>query len=171
MKYMCSTLNPSPLEFHRTPITKILTMFFVVVEILRKILSFEICIYPSRANLVLIIHGVIYLVGFSFLFPFGGKSGSDGGSVGDMPKRADLGDLSSKPVPSLSRKVLNKKRSYAQFHLELGQSDFLLRTCTTCGFKYAAGDEGDEKVHKTFHKDYTHGIQFKVSIKGGGNLY
>ncbi|XP_058205340.1 protein CHROMOSOME TRANSMISSION FIDELITY 7 [Rhododendron vialii] len=89
------------------------------------------------------------------------KSGSDGGSVGDMPKRADLGDLSSKPVPSLSRKVLNKKRSYAQFHLELGQSDFLLHSCTTCGFKYAAGDEGDEKVHKTFHKDYTHGIQFK----------
>lgn len=27
---------------------------------------------------------------------------------------------------------------------------------------YACGDEGDEKVHKEFHKDYTHGIQFKV---------
>ncbi|XP_058183399.1 protein CHROMOSOME TRANSMISSION FIDELITY 7-like isoform X4 [Rhododendron vialii] len=26
---------------------------------------------------------------------------------------------------------------------------------------YVCGDEGDEKVHKEFHKDYTHGIQFK----------
>ncbi|KAB2034994.1 hypothetical protein ES319_D04G121900v1 [Gossypium barbadense] len=28
---------------------------------------------------------------------------------------------------------LNKKRSYAQFHLELGQSDFLLHACSICG--------------------------------------
>lgn len=62
-------------------------------------------------------------------------------------------------------KVLNKKRKYAQFYLELGQSDFLLHTCTTCGFKYAKGDEGDEKVHKTFHKNYTHGIPFKVNLE------
>ncbi|KAI8539653.1 hypothetical protein RHMOL_Rhmol09G0199600 [Rhododendron molle] len=52
---------------------------------------------------------------------------------------------------------LKKKRSYAQPHLDLGQSDFLLHTCSVCGFMYACGDEGDEKVHK----DYTHGIQFK----------
>lgn len=58
--------------------------------------------------------------------------------------------------------IKNKKRSYAQFHLELGQSDFLLHTCSTCGVKYAPGDEEDEKAHKTFHKDYTRGIQFKV---------
>lgn len=66
-----------------------------------------------------------------------------------------------KLLPSSSCKTLNKKRSYAQFHLELGQSDFLLHTCSTCGFNYAIGDEGDEKVHKEFHKTYTHGIQFK----------
>ncbi|KAM0883431.1 hypothetical protein ACQ4PT_031654 [Festuca glaucescens] len=30
-------------------------------------------------------------------------------------------------------KVLNKKRSYGQFHLELGQPDFLLHTCAVCG--------------------------------------
>ncbi|XP_022864220.1 protein CHROMOSOME TRANSMISSION FIDELITY 7-like [Olea europaea var. sylvestris] len=58
-------------------------------------------------------------------------------------------------------KVLNKKRNYAQLHLELGQSNFLLHTCKTCGFKYATGDEGDERVHKTFHKNYTHGISLK----------
>ncbi|KAL2901165.1 Protein CHROMOSOME TRANSMISSION FIDELITY 7 [Bienertia sinuspersici] len=58
-------------------------------------------------------------------------------------------------------KVLTKKRSYAQFHLELGQSDFLLHTCKICGIKYAKGDETDEKVHSTFHKNYTHGIPFK----------
>lgn len=61
-----------------------------------------------------------------------------------------------------SGKVLNKKRSYAQFHLDLGQSDFNFRTCSTCGVKYAPGDEADEKTHKTFHKNYTLGIQFKV---------
>ncbi|XP_047338131.1 protein CHROMOSOME TRANSMISSION FIDELITY 7 [Impatiens glandulifera] len=62
---------------------------------------------------------------------------------------------------SLNRASTFKKRSYAQFHLELGQSDFLLRTCSICGFKYAAGDEGDEYFHKTIHKNFTHGIQFK----------
>ncbi|XP_021855447.1 protein CHROMOSOME TRANSMISSION FIDELITY 7 [Spinacia oleracea] len=58
-------------------------------------------------------------------------------------------------------KILNKKRKYAQFHLELGQSDFLLHTCKICGMKYSKGDEIDEKVHSTFHKNYTHGIPFK----------
>ncbi|XP_051131261.1 protein CHROMOSOME TRANSMISSION FIDELITY 7-like [Andrographis paniculata] len=67
--------------------------------------------------------------------------------------KLDLGDN--------SRKVLNKKRKYAQLHLEVGQSDFLLHTCSACGFKYAPGDSTDEKVHKTFHKNYTHGIPFK----------
>ncbi|XP_028067971.1 protein CHROMOSOME TRANSMISSION FIDELITY 7 isoform X2 [Camellia sinensis] len=82
----------------------------------------------------------------------------------EVPKSSDLGDLLSKPVSTVPKKILNRKRSYAQFHLELGQSDFLLRTCTTCGFKYAAGDEGDDKVHNTFHKNYTRGIQFKVYL-------
>ncbi|XP_075500364.1 protein CHROMOSOME TRANSMISSION FIDELITY 7-like [Primulina tabacum] len=59
------------------------------------------------------------------------------------------------------KNVLNKKRNYAQLYLEVGQSDFLLHTCKTCGFRYSTGDEGDEKVHKTFHKNYTHGIPFK----------
>ncbi|CAI9097607.1 OLC1v1034078C1 [Oldenlandia corymbosa var. corymbosa] len=57
--------------------------------------------------------------------------------------------------------VLNKKRNYAQFHLELGQSDFLLHTCKMCGFEYSKGDEVDEKVHKSFHQSYTQGIHFK----------
>lgn len=61
-------------------------------------------------------------------------------------------------------KHVNKKRSYAQYHLELGQSDFLLHTCSVCGLRYALGDEGDEKVHKTFHKIYYEGIQFKVLV-------
>ncbi|XP_022766972.1 protein CHROMOSOME TRANSMISSION FIDELITY 7 [Durio zibethinus] len=56
---------------------------------------------------------------------------------------------------------LNKKRSYAQFHLELGQSDFLLHGCSTCGVKYSPGDEADEKNHSIFHKNFTLGIQFK----------
>ncbi|KAK9283701.1 hypothetical protein L1049_011951 [Liquidambar formosana] len=95
------------------------------------------------------------------------------------------GETMKKPIsinsslkPSMSGKNLNKKRSYAQFHLELGQSDFLLHfcsSCSTCGLTYAPGDEGDEKVHKTFHKNYTHGIQFKftglVQRKGYSNAF
>ncbi|XP_043815030.1 protein CHROMOSOME TRANSMISSION FIDELITY 7 isoform X4 [Manihot esculenta] len=69
-------------------------------------------------------------------------------------------DLCWKPE-SISGKVLNKKRSYAQFHLDLGQSDFNLRTCSTCGVKYAPGEEEDEKNHKIFHRKYTHGVQYK----------
>ncbi|KVI09516.1 protein CHROMOSOME TRANSMISSION FIDELITY 7 isoform X1 [Cynara cardunculus var. scolymus] len=82
----------------------------------------------------------------------------DGEWTGKDPKKLD----SRRPLVVVkSEKVLNKKRKYAQFHLDLGQSDFLLRTCKTCGFKFAPGDEGDEKAHKEFHKNYTHGIGFK----------
>ena len=71
-----------------------------------------------------------------------------------------VSSLRSDPVG----KLVNKKRSYAQYHLELGQSDFLLHTCSVCGLRYARGDEGDEKVDKTFHKSYHEGIQFKVLV-------
>ncbi|KAE8666107.1 hypothetical protein F3Y22_tig00112508pilonHSYRG00024 [Hibiscus syriacus] len=60
-----------------------------------------------------------------------------------------------------SGRNLNKKRNYAQFHLELGQSNFLLHGCSTCGLKYSPGDEADEKNHSVFHKNFTLGIQFK----------
>ena len=67
--------------------------------------------------------------------------------------------------PSFAPKTLNKKRSYTQFHLELGQSDFLLRHCVECGATYAPGDELDEKSHQSFHKDYMNGIPFKVTLR------
>ncbi|KAI4348887.1 hypothetical protein L6164_009553 [Bauhinia variegata] len=77
-----------------------------------------------------------------------------------------LTQLSKKALPVESiitgRTVIkNKKRSYAQFHLDFGQSDFLLRSCSICGIKFSPGDAEDEKAHKEFHKNYTHGIQFK----------
>ncbi|KAF6161686.1 hypothetical protein GIB67_029130 [Kingdonia uniflora] len=79
----------------------------------------------------------------------------------ERSKTSDAVDALVKPV-STSAKILNKKkRSYAQFHLELGQSDFLLHKCSMCGLKYARGDGDDEKIHKEYHKNYTHGIQFK----------
>ncbi|KAL5056897.1 hypothetical protein RYX36_028501 [Vicia faba] len=62
-----------------------------------------------------------------------------------------------KPIP-----VKNKKRSYAQFHLELGQSDFLLRACSTCRIEFTPGDVQDEKLHHQFHKRYTQGVQFRA---------
>jgi hypothetical protein len=73
-----------------------------------------------------------------------------------------------KPVASTStiiRKpvVKNKKRSYAQLHLEFGQSNFLLRACSTCGVQFAPGNVEDEKYHSQFHKRYTQGIQFRVT--------
>lgn len=89
-------------------------------------------------------------------------SGNDGSLMGGgLLNSLNSGDSLAKLVPAKSLKILSKKRNYAQFHLELGQSDFLLHTCSTCGFKYATGDEEDEKVHNSFHKTYTHGIQFK----------
>lgn len=83
----------------------------------------------------------------------------------ELVKKTISDDRLSGPESSvLGRTVVvkNKKRSYAQFHLELGQSDFLLHSCNTCGVKYTPGDKEDEKAHKAFHKDFTHGIQFKV---------
>ncbi|TYK25316.1 protein CHROMOSOME TRANSMISSION FIDELITY 7 [Cucumis melo var. makuwa] len=72
-------------------------------------------------------------------------------------------DSSGKSELALSTKIVvkNKKRSYAQYHLLFGQSDFLLHFCSTCGIKYARGDQDDEQSHKAFHKKYTCGIQFK----------
>lgn len=58
-------------------------------------------------------------------------------------------------------KVLNKKRSYGQFHLELGQPDFLLHACAVCGMMYARGNDEDEKVHRAYHKTYFQGVPFK----------
>lgn len=74
-------------------------------------------------------------------------------------------DASAKAKLASSTKIVvkNKKRSYAQYHLLFGQSDFLLHFCSTCGIKYARGDEDDEQSHKAFHKKYTCGIQFKVT--------
>ncbi|KAF5948094.1 hypothetical protein HYC85_014051 [Camellia sinensis] len=80
--------------------------------------------------------------------------------IEEAPKECN--SMSSPNATSISAKNQNKKRSYVQLHLDLGQSDFLLCTCSICGFKFACGDEGDEKVHKEFHKDCSHGIQFKV---------
>ncbi|KAL8125788.1 protein CHROMOSOME TRANSMISSION FIDELITY 7-like [Apium graveolens] len=88
-------------------------------------------------------------------------SGNDGSLMGEGLQISNSGDSSSKLVLDKSSTVLTKKRNYAQFHLEFGQSDFLLHTCSTCGFKYATGDQEDEKLHNSFHKTYTHGIQFK----------
>ena len=84
------------------------------------------------------------------------KSETDGGLIAETMKKPIVVDS------SLPSRTLEKKRSYAQFHLELGQSGFLLHSCSTCGLKYSPGDEGDEQVHKAFHKNYSHGIQFKV---------
>ncbi|XP_042446296.1 protein CHROMOSOME TRANSMISSION FIDELITY 7-like [Zingiber officinale] len=87
----------------------------------------------------------------------------------------DKGEAESKARRDSSR-ILKKKRSYAQYHLELGQSDFLLRSCSVCGMMYACGDESDEKLHRDFHKKYYEGIQFKglrdervVSASSGDN--
>lgn len=74
-------------------------------------------------------------------------------------------DFEKQLVTGSSQTVLNKKRKYAQFHLDLGQSDFLFRNCKTCGMKFVPGDEDDTKLHKEFHKNYTHGIGLKVMLK------
>jgi N-acetyltransferase len=74
-------------------------------------------------------------------------------------------NLNSIPSPStvIEKPVVkNKKRSYAQFHLEFGQSDFLLRACSICGVEFTPGNVEDEKSHAQFHKQFTQGIQFRV---------
>lgn len=82
----------------------------------------------------------------------------------ESSKIHDLEEKWTKLEQDKSNKVLNKKRKYAQLYLEVGQSDFLFHTCKICSFQYTPGDEVDDKVHKTFHKNYTHGLPFKVVI-------
>ncbi|KAG7958346.1 hypothetical protein I3843_10G017000, partial [Carya illinoinensis] len=85
------------------------------------------------------------------------------GVVSETLKKPICDNWCSKPESNASGRPINnkKKRSYAQFYLDLGQSDFNLHTCSTCGINYALGERDDEKAHKAFHKDYTHGIPFK----------
>lgn len=94
------------------------------------------------------------------------RGGSDYSSDNQLAKKPISDDNSPKPESTLLGKTVtkNKKRSYAQLHLDLGQSDFLLHTCSVCGVMYVTGDEEDEKAHKGFHNDYTRGIQFKVQM-------
>uniref|UniRef100_A0A1D1YG22 N-acetyltransferase ESCO2 n=1 Tax=Anthurium amnicola TaxID=1678845 RepID=A0A1D1YG22_9ARAE len=82
------------------------------------------------------------------------------GSCDDKADKLEDASLSSLKRPSIG-KLLNKKRSYVQYHLELGQSDFFLHTCSICGMKYTRGEEEDEQLHKTFHKNYHEGIPFR----------
>ncbi|XP_062184886.1 protein CHROMOSOME TRANSMISSION FIDELITY 7 [Phragmites australis] len=83
-----------------------------------------------------------------------GREGHGQGSGG--------GAAEAKRSPSCAGGDLrSKKRTYAQFHLELGQSDFLLHTCSICGMMYARGNDDDEKVHKAYHKSYFEGVPFK----------
>ncbi|MFS7989779.1 putative N-acetyltransferase ESCO, zinc-finger, N-acetyltransferase ESCO, acetyl-transferase [Helianthus anomalus] len=70
-------------------------------------------------------------------------------------------DFREQLVVTNSKRILNTKRKYAQLHLNFGQSDFMFSNCKTCGFKFVPGDEEDAKLHKEFHKNYTHGIGFK----------
>jgi N-acetyltransferase len=69
-----------------------------------------------------------------------------------------------KPKGGGRGELVSRKRSYAQFHLELGQPDFLLHTCSVCGMMYARGNDDDEKVHKAYHKNYFEGVPFKVLL-------
>jgi hypothetical protein len=41
----------------------------------------------------------------------------------------------------------SKKRTYAQLHLELGQSDFVLHTCSVCRMMYGRGNDLSIKDH------------------------
>ncbi|GER41846.1 N-acetyltransferase ESCO2 [Striga asiatica] len=85
----------------------------------------------------------------------------EGGSNNKSLEENDCEDKLIKSEHAGCSKNLSKKRNYAQLHLEVGQSNFLWGACKTCGFKYAPGIEGDEKVHKAFHKNYTHGVPCK----------
>nr|CAB3487529.1 unnamed protein product [Digitaria exilis] len=92
-----------------------------------------------------------------FLFGDGEEHWQGSGGGGGGPAEAKR-----KPKNGGGRgELVSKKRSYAQFHLELGQPDFVLHTCSVCGMMYARGNEDDEKVHKSYHKNYFEGIPFK----------
>nr|CAE01627.3 OSJNBa0029H02.7 [Oryza sativa Japonica Group] len=80
---------------------------------------------------------------------------------GDTHREGTCGMEVKRPKSCADGKVLNKKRNYAQFHLELGQPDFLLHMCSVCGMMYARGNDDDEKAHKAYHKSYFEGVPFK----------
>lgn len=88
--------------------------------------------------------------------------GPDPSSV-DGARRESSGptEVAKRPKSFADAKVLNKKRNYGQFHLELGQPDFLLHMCAGCGMMYARGNDEDEKVHRAYHKSYFEGVPFK----------
>ncbi|TQE05725.1 hypothetical protein C1H46_008631 [Malus baccata] len=88
------------------------------------------------------------------------SSGRDKNPVNQLPEKPFSDGNSRMPESTtLGRTVIkNKKRSYAQFYLDFGRSDFNLHTCSTCVVKYTAGDEDDEKAHRTLTGHFTRTI-------------
>jgi N-acetyltransferase len=87
---------------------------------------------------------------------------SGGGEEHGQGSGGGATEAKRKPKGGGRGELVSRKRSYAQFHLELGQPDFLLHTCSVCGMMYARGNDDDEKVHKAYHKNYFDGVPFKV---------
>lgn len=100
---------------------------------------------------------------FSTFFGYDKRSKTNIERISQTKKSVPV-EFCPKPESTITGRtvVKNKKRNYAQFHLDFGQSDFLLHNCSTCGVKFAPGDAEDEKAHKEFHKNYTQGVTFKV---------
>ncbi|KAM1006018.1 hypothetical protein FF1_002811 [Malus domestica] len=97
------------------------------------------------------------------------SSGRDKNPVNQLPEKPFSDGNSGKPESTtLGRTVIkNKKRSYAQFYLDYGQSDFNLHMCSTCGDKYTAGDEDDEKAHRTLTGHFTRTIPMEFHSRDG----
>ncbi|OEL30363.1 Protein CHROMOSOME TRANSMISSION FIDELITY 7 [Dichanthelium oligosanthes] len=86
---------------------------------------------------------------------------NSGGGEGHVQGSGGGAEAKRKPKGGGRGELVSKKRSYAQFHLELGQPDFLLHMCSVCGMMYSRGNDDDEKVHKAYHKSYFEGVPFK----------
>ncbi|KAG2433768.1 hypothetical protein HXX76_008129 [Chlamydomonas incerta] len=93
---------------------------------------------------------------------------SQEGSTADA--RRPPAKASTAPAPAR----LPARAQVGQLHLDLGQRDFAVATCPTCGMMYGKGLAEEERLHDTFHNAHDTAFRFtgwvaeRVVLRGEG---
>ena len=67
------------------------------------------------------------------------------------------------PASGSAKSPGGKAKHLTQMYLDVGQRDFHSKRCPTCGMVYTPGDQGDERLHASFHSNATRGLRYTVA--------
>ncbi|KAK9864626.1 hypothetical protein WJX84_001662 [Apatococcus fuscideae] len=88
-------------------------------------------------------------------------------SMSDQENQSLARHSESSPAREALRPVLasiespRQPKPLTQMHLDFGQADFSVKTCSACHMQYAPGEPKDEKTHAAYHAALLTGIRFQ----------